>query len=202
MEYEKFIMYVHELDNMTYNSIISFERAFYHLKDMEDKMPNENDNMNLFWYYMQTAIIYSGNVSKLLWPSYTRKKDEDGNLLPYSKKIQNYINERYFLRDTLQINEDSSVKTKGLRNRFEHIDEYMEDHNFMLHSDKNISKERFGISIYGYSEEVHRKKVFRHYVRDTTELIFYGKSVIVKNLYDDMIDIRNKVIDWQNKNFL
>ncbi|MCK1248902.1 hypothetical protein MX059_09890 [Streptococcus uberis] len=197
MEDSKFRMYVHELDNMTLNSLISFENAFYFLNEIEEN--KQDRSMPLFWYFIQTAVLYSGNVSKLLWPSYRKQKGKGGKYY-FTEKHKDYINERFFLRDTLQINEDSTVKNKRLRNSFEHIDERMEEHNFSLFADKNIGFSVMNFGISGISEEEQRKKLFRFYNSETSELIFYGESIIIKNLYEDMIDIREKVISWKEHN--
>ncbi|GAB6635055.1 hypothetical protein BOVMAS19_12900 [Streptococcus uberis] len=202
MDRDKFMMYVYELDNMTKYSIMSFNSAYTYLKELDTNPNRENysENMDAFWYFLQTGVNYSANVSKLLWPSYTSKRLSDGTYKPFNKKIQNYINERLFLRETLGINEESSVKRKKLRNRFEHIDEYMEDHDFILYADRNIGNSIMNYRIEGVSEEEHRKKTFRFYNRVTTELIFYGESMFIKQLFEDMVDIREKVISWKEHN--
>lgn len=196
MESSKLRMYVHELDNMTFNSLVSFDNAFYRLKEMEEG--RMEGNMDMFWYFIQTAILYSGNVSKLLWPSYRKKRGKDGKY-SFTPEHKKYIKERLILRETLQINKNSTVKNKRLRNSFEHIDERMEEHNFILFADKNIGNSVMNINITGITEEEQRKKMFRFYNSETSELLFYGESIIIKDLYEDMIDIRNKIKAWQDK---
>lgn len=76
----------------------------------------------------------------------------------------------------------------------------MEDHDFILYADRNIGNSIMDYRIEGVSEEEHRKKTFRFYNRVTTELIFYGESMFIKQLFEDMVDIREKVISWKEHN--
>lgn len=59
------------------------------------------------WLNVQSLLIALANVSKVLWP--TRQPGK-----------------RQLLRDLLQVKEDSVLKSRELRNHFEHIDERIE----------------------------------------------------------------------------
>lgn len=65
------------------------------------------DEQNKVWLNVQSLLIALANVSKLLWPT-----KQPGR--------------RQLLRNLLQIEEDSVLKSRELRNHFEHIDERIE----------------------------------------------------------------------------
>ena len=77
------------------------------LEDMQASLaPLDADR---FWYSTQAFLIAVANVSKLLWPS------KGGHLA-----------ERTELRQVLLVREESPLKTRTLRNDFEHFDERLE----------------------------------------------------------------------------
>ncbi|MCA0960211.1 hypothetical protein LCL86_14225 [Muricauda ruestringensis] len=61
------------------------------------------------WSSIQSILISSGNISKILWP--TSKYQERGREL----------------RKLLKINSESVLKSRKFRNKFEHYDELLDD---------------------------------------------------------------------------
>lgn len=78
------------------------------INDSLQNLGNENANTQL-WFFVQSFLISSANVSKLLWGS--------------NKSI---AESRKPLRDSLNITENTFEEIRNLRNHFEHIDERIE----------------------------------------------------------------------------
>lgn len=74
-------------------------------------------NKIAIWSSIQSILISSGNISKLLWP--IRKYEERG---------------KHF-RELLNIDSNSVLKSRKFRNKFEHYDELID----VLFGDNNIS---------------------------------------------------------------
>ena len=83
-----------------------------------------NNDANRVWYSIQSLLIATGNVSKLLWPS------------------QSTAPSREKLRQTLGVVDDSPLKSRTFRNHFEHFDERLEAWDISPHThmivDSNI----------------------------------------------------------------
>lgn len=91
------------LDEIALQSQIAI-RAFERLIAAE----NQFDQIEI-WGAIQSILVSSGNVSKILWPS--KKYRERGKLL----------------RQYLQIDDDHPLATRVFRNHFEHFDERVEE---------------------------------------------------------------------------
>jgi hypothetical protein len=65
---------------------------------------NELDHISI-WSSLQTILISSSNISKILWP------------------VEKYMDRGTHLRNLLKIDEDNALKARKFRNRFEHYDE-------------------------------------------------------------------------------
>jgi hypothetical protein len=62
-----------------------------------------------FWYSFQAFLVAAGNISKLLWPAYLKGE----KLIPERGPD---------LRASLEVGEDSPLRSRALRNHFEHFD--------------------------------------------------------------------------------
>lgn len=73
------------------------------------KSANENfDNIEV-WGSIQSILVSSGNVSKILWPQKNKKYGER-------------------LRKLLQVKDNNPVSSRKFRNHFEHYDERVEEY--------------------------------------------------------------------------
>ncbi|WFB62118.1 hypothetical protein PZ892_10540 [Sphingobacterium sp. WM] len=70
---------------------------------------NRTDQIDV-WGSIQSVLIASGNVSKILWPSYSKYKDRGKQL-----------------RDYLKIEKNNILSSRKFRNYFEHFDERVEE---------------------------------------------------------------------------
>jgi hypothetical protein len=86
-------------------------------KSLESIMESEADQLDRFWYSIQTFLIAVSNISKLLWPS-----------APLGSEITpETSNRREALRSFLGMEESSPLKPKKLRNYFEQYDSELEE---------------------------------------------------------------------------
>lgn len=69
-----------------------------------------------FWYSVQALLVAVANVSKLLWPEDTNKRHSD----------KRNKEDAAMLRKRLEVSDASLLKSKRMRNRFEHFDEWLE----------------------------------------------------------------------------
>ena len=71
----------------------------------------EERDLDRLWYSVQAFLVAAGNISKLLWPSSSQ------GLIPERGEQ---------LRSSLSVSEDSVLRLRTFRNRFEHFDERLE----------------------------------------------------------------------------
>jgi hypothetical protein len=77
--------------------------------DLKNCLTSDNSGLDRPYYFLQSLVIALGNISKILWPRIKYK----------GRGIE--------LRAFLEIKDDSPLKSRDLRNVFEHFDEYADD---------------------------------------------------------------------------
>ena len=95
----------------------SLALSIYQLTNNADMHKTEH-LMNCLWYHIQSFLISTANISKILWPS----NSDIG---------------RESFRNQLGISEESLLKSRTFRNHFEHFDERLSTW-FMTHPHKNF----------------------------------------------------------------
>ncbi|MDN5846366.1 MAG: hypothetical protein L0H53_08850 [Candidatus Nitrosocosmicus sp.] len=89
-------------------------------------------NNNLIWGLLSLILTSTSNISKIFWPS-----DQSG---------KSCLERGEYLRNLLQINDDSVIYNRDLRNNFEHFDERL--HRWYKNSKtKNFSYRNINITI-------------------------------------------------------
>jgi hypothetical protein len=113
---------------------------------------NDTDRV---WYSIQSLLVATANVSKLLWPSKSASSARGDTL-----------------RTTLQVENDSPLASRAFRNHFEHFDERLEEWDISPQThmvvDSNIGP--LG-SIKGGASFVY----VRNYDPSTETLTFHGE---------------------------
>ena len=85
-------------------------------------VPKIAAEMNRFWYSAQSLLVAVANISKLLWPAPPRRRaGENTEAFEEFKKTQQ-ANAKS-LRESLNIDDSSTLKNRKLRDHFEHFDE-------------------------------------------------------------------------------
>lgn len=142
-------------------------RAAERLKATKD----QSDHFEL-WCSIQSILIASGNVSKILWPSRESSKAR-GNAL----------------RAVLGVDDQNLLSDRKFRNHFEHYDERIEDWvqktSSLVYSDSSIDP--FEPKWSGYSSQFHRA-----YNPRTQTLKFRGESFDLAALLKALDEIRLK----------
>ena len=86
-------------------------------KSLELVKESETDQLDQFWYSIQTFLAAVSNISKLLWPS-----------APFGSEINPETSaRREALRSLLGIDESSPLKPKKMRSYFEQYDSELEE---------------------------------------------------------------------------
>lgn len=131
----------------------SFEKA--------DEIKNINHNL---WFNMQMFLVSAANVSKLIWGT-------------------NYTDSMTLVKDLLEIKNDSALKSRRLRNHFEHYDERLINWDESS-KHKNIVLDNIGPS--NMIKGIDKKDIFRHYDNTKGVVTFRGETFnlvpIVKEL--------------------
>lgn len=150
------------------------EFALTSIAYINDSLSNlEKDNAgNQLWLFVQNFLVSTANVSKLLWGS---KKQVSESRKP--------------LRDSLGVEENSLIKSRELRNHFEHFDERIESwatsskrKNFV---DSNIGPSNFIVG-------VDLEDFLRNFDTDAMAVTFKGDTFELQPIVDELVDLRKK----------
>ena len=135
------------------------------------------DNKGLFreYYYLQVLLSSLGNISKILWPI-AKKKNKVSTAspsTPCSPLLQLREARGRELREALNIKTGSPLKSRKLRDTFEHFDERMDEwfrkterHGF---SDRNVGSFE-GTTVPRPSERL------RTFVPETWTMVYCGRE--------------------------
>lgn len=182
-------LYLDELKTQIDFALFSIENINIFLEQMDEGKVGESDN---FWYYAQNLVVYSGNISKILWGVKDRNKSKNS----IRKK------ERQDLRGKLEIKNDSLLKNRSLRNALEHIDEKLEEfteNESNVIFNKNIftliDEHKFGENSYRLSKE----KNLRHYDPITKTFYFYGEKVNLQDLYRSINILKKNISEYKSQ---
>lgn len=182
-----------ELETQVKFALMSFDG----LQNILIKMDNKEDiDISPFWYYCQNLIIYSGNLSKILWGVRSNNKLVN----------ETRMKERCELRFLLSVKENSPIKNRSLRNALEHADEKLEafsnnERNIVI--DKYFGPPRNLISfdddsIYDASKE----KNLRYYNPETRVFYFYGTKTNIERLVQEIKKLQEDIgVVKQEQNF-
>lgn len=141
----------------------------------------EQNASGQLWYFVQNFLVATANISKLLWGinasvSCVRKP----------------------LRDSLNISDDSPLRSRIIRNCFEHFDERVdswwkssERKNFF---DSNISSTNM---IVGSNQE----DIFRNFDTDSMTITFKGDTFEISPVIDELVKLNKVAYDLSQNPF-
>jgi hypothetical protein len=133
------------------------------------KVSNEKSDRIETWASIQSILIASGNVSKILWPN------------------KKYKSRGEKLRDLLNVNEDNPLFDRTFRNHFEHYDDrierWFEDQPSAVYRDlaMNPSMQGFGELTFNH----------RGYNSSNNTLIFRGESLDLNEVLNALKELRD-----------
>lgn len=133
----------------------------------------KNKDQDGVWFALQSFLTASANIAKMLWGSGAR-----------------LASQREDLRTSLGVDDNSPFRDVSMRNHFEHMDERIdrwweksENHN---HFDQNIGP----IGMFGNPADID---MFRMFDPETTEVRFWGESVSLQQVVDEIHKILPKL---------
>jgi hypothetical protein len=134
------------------------------------------------WYALQGILVTAGNASKLLWGSSGKDKQE---------------RERKPLRDLAGVGDDSPLRSRKVRNAFEHFDEHIEawaQGDTKLFSSRSVGRVNKSVVV---SWPPPTTKRFGNYDPKTGVLTFWDRSVSIPDLIAEMDRIWMRL--WPNE---
>ncbi|KMJ58086.1 hypothetical protein AB685_14870 [Bacillus sp. LL01] len=169
-------MNLHELG--VFKSEIKYQCkfAFIAVENMNMFLTNsgeENFSIDFFWYNVQSFLVASANISKLLWNSEKAAPE-------MSKRI----------RADLEVEDASPLRSRRFRNLFEHYDEQIT--KWMKNSkSKNYISSNVGPR--GYISGVDSMDMFRNFYSDENVLTFRGEEYKLQPVIDEIYRIYMKL---------
>lgn len=180
-------LFIDELKTQIDFALFSVDEMKEVLKTLESRAKIDSDR---FWYNAQNFVVYSANISKILWGV------KDRNY----QKNQIRKQERNQLRNKLKIENNSRLKNRNLRNALEHIDEKLEDFTSEPQSiilNRNIGPVKNMISIAGDVYDISKEKNLRHFDPNTNILYFYGEKVNLEENYKEILKLKDNIEDYE-----
>jgi hypothetical protein len=149
--------------------------AFISAENMEKFLKGSDDDvsMDFFWYSVQSFLVASANISKLLWNSEKMAPE-------MSRQI----------RTDLEVENNSPLRSRRFRNLFEHYDEQITEWMKKSTSKNYISS---NVGPRGFISGVDTKDMFRNYYSDENVLTFRGEEYKVQPVLDEIYRIYMKL---------
>lgn len=134
---------------------------------------------------MQNITIHAGSISRFLWPSPTKDKE-----MSESHKIRGET-----LRKVLDVNDNSPLKNRGLRNAIEHFDERL---------DKYLSSEITGNIFPEYvgprpEDDGVPRHIFRAYFIDDYTFVLLNEEFDLFPLIDEVYRVAKILEGFKSK---
>lgn len=147
------------------------EFALLAYSDLEDSMKStKRESRKRIWYSIQSFLVATGNVSKIFWPN--PKFKERGKEL----------------REKLKVADDSILKSRNMRNIFEHYDEKIEE--FRLNNCARVDSNIGPINMIG---NFSASDYLRHYVPKEKNIIFQGETYEILSIVKELMRIKEQL---------
>ncbi|MFJ7746766.1 hypothetical protein [Peribacillus sp. NPDC097295] len=164
------------------------EYAIYSVSEMNKSLKNYElgvIDLATFWYYAHSFLSHSSNISKFLWGG----KVNFSKLNKVQKRKANLYNDfRKKLRKILEINEKAALKSRAVRNLFEHFDEHILDltyvDNSVDYTDMCIGKKE--------NFDVDQTRIYRFYDVEEKTITIYDKVFDVSEILGEVYQILGK----------
>lgn len=180
MEKKREDLFIDELETQLDFALFSIDNINKFLIKMDQGVIEESEN---FWYYSQNLIVYSGNISKILWGVYNKKEKE---------KSEMRVIERKELREKLRVSESSILKKRYLRNALEHIDEKLEDFTEIPQTvlNKIIAPKKGMFNFNNKDYDISKEKNLRYYDPEEKTFYFYGQKSNLQDLFKGIKELK------------
>jgi len=149
----------------------------------------DKDERDRAWASIQSLLVATGNVSKLLWPHDDPKENAERRAARAARGET--------LRKMFSVAESSALRSRKFRNIFEHFDKELEDW-FASHRDGAFVDSNFGVrnAIGGVPSTAY----VRNYEPATNQLIFRGKDFELGPVIDALQTLRCHALSWIERN--
>ncbi|PAE27925.1 hypothetical protein CHI07_17170 [Paenibacillus sp. 7884-2] len=158
-------IFILEIKNQCFNSLKA-------AKAMENELNNPSSAHN-FFYHAQSFLVFTANISKLLWGT-----------------SDNYSRKREDLRKSLGIKNNSQLRSRTLRNLFEHFDENLEKW-FKQSNEKNYIDLNVGPT--NFVEDMNEKDLLRNYNTDDHSITYRGKRFNIIPIVKEVEALYNRL---------
>lgn len=155
------------------------EFASYSFNAIRDCLATHNRNG--VWYHVQSFLIATANISKLLWNS---KESIKGRTRA--------------LRDALGVPEDSLLKSRNMRNNFEHFDERLETWA-LKHGRVFVSNNIGPIGLFDIPG-VSRDSYLRNLDPATLQLTFQGQTYDLPSIMVSLNTLNSSITKYNIEN--
>ena len=167
--YKLLFIIMNGLQEMTFISEIRLQSKIAMLSAERLQTANENLNNDDVWGSIQSILVSTGNISKILWPTYKRHA-ERGKALRLILKVEN----------------NNPLSERKFRNHFEHydtrIEEWYDDNLGTAYIDLVMNPTLIGTSI---------GKIDRGYNSFNNTLIFRGEILDLNEILHAVNEINN-----------
>lgn len=137
-----------------------------------------HDQIDRLWFSVQNFLNSAANLSKMLWPIMAK-----------------YAYRGEFFRNKLRIEQDSPLKSREVRNCFEHFDEHvhewiasLDSHNLI---DRNVGPAKIWCPTGHFEND--KKYFLRNFDQSNFELLFRGKIYELGPLMQEIQCIEDRV---------
>jgi len=131
--------------------------------------------MDRIWYSIQSLLTAAGIISFLFWP-----------------KTPKYFRRGYALRTKFGVPDDSPLKTRNIRNSFEHIDERIEDWADQASKSGTRPFVDYNVGLLNMFGNIHYTQLMRHFNPDDYSIIFRGEVYHIKSVIEAIEAILKK----------
>lgn len=131
------------------------------------------------WYSLQNIVIYTADISKILWGANQRENDR-----------------RKEFRKELHIDDSSAIRNKHFRNHFEHIDERLKKFSKVkpnLIVNKNISDSDNAIVVDGKPFIFKDEYTLRSLDLKRMQFVIFGDSYDLQRIVSEVDNLNKRV---------
>jgi len=130
--------------------------------------------------HLQNIAIQGAAISRFFWPIDKR-----------------YASRGAYMRECFKLDDSSPLKSRDLRNRMEHYDEYLDDYFSRQDVFGNILPDYIGKE--PSEEEMLGFHIFRAYFVDTGRVSILGVKYELQPLVDEISRLHNILVDCENE---
>jgi hypothetical protein len=152
--------------------------SIQYINDILNNLHKQNAT-NQLWYFVQNFLVSTGNISKLLWGA-----------------RETTSHQRKPLRESLNISDDSILKSRAIRNCFEHFDEridsWWDSSERKIFIDSNIGSTNMIVGL-------DPQEFLRNFDTDSMTITFKGDAIEIKPVVDELLKL-NKIAHKLSQN--